>query len=84
MLDKPASMAPASDPVIATRGDAVGTTGDRSGLSMRSSIIEDNLMFGLLISGSDALIESSVVRSTLPSSRGGGWGAIFAQGERRP
>ncbi|WP_437801820.1 right-handed parallel beta-helix repeat-containing protein [Sorangium sp. So ce693] len=50
-------------------------TGERAGVTVRASLVEQNHDEGVAVFGSDATIESTVVRSTQPSADGtGGWG----------
>ncbi|MDC0685487.1 right-handed parallel beta-helix repeat-containing protein [Sorangium atrum] len=50
-------------------------TGERASVTVRACVIEQNHEVSVYISGSDATIESTVVRATQPSADGtGGWG----------
>jgi len=49
-------------------------TGEPATLALVSSLVEDSHVFGVQISGSEAFIEGSVVRDSLPSSVGDGFG----------
>ncbi|KYF52068.1 hypothetical protein BE08_21325, partial [Sorangium cellulosum] len=46
-------------------------TGERSKVTLRSSLVDENHDLGVLVSGSDATIEATIVRGTRPSSEGG-------------
>jgi hypothetical protein len=48
------------------------TTKERASLTVRACVIEQNHEAGVYVSGSDATIEATVVRSTLPNTLGGG------------
>ncbi|WP_437985178.1 right-handed parallel beta-helix repeat-containing protein [Sorangium sp. So ce117] len=50
-------------------------TGERASVTVRASLVEQNHAVGVLVAGSDATIEATVVRATQPSANGtGGWG----------
>jgi hypothetical protein len=51
-------------------------TGQRSKILLRSSLVEDNRSFGVLVHGSDATIEATVVRATQPNGDGDGGDGI--------
>jgi hypothetical protein len=60
-----------------------GSKGERSALSLRSSIVEQNSEGGVLVEGSDATIESTIVRDTQLDGAGAlGHGVEIAAGSK--
>jgi len=56
-------------------------TGMRANITLRASLLEQNYTLGVLVSGSDATIENTVVRNTVPQASNGLFGdgiVIFA------
>lgn len=49
-------------------------TGDRSALDLRSSVIERSVDLGMMVGGSDAMIEGTAVRDTAPRATDGQFG----------
>ncbi|WP_437985179.1 right-handed parallel beta-helix repeat-containing protein [Sorangium sp. So ce117] len=54
-------------------------TGERASMTVRASLVEQNHHVGVLVIGSDATIESTVVRATQPSADGTGGSGIEIQ-----
>ncbi|XXX74012.1 hypothetical protein WMF30_40835 [Sorangium sp. So ce134] len=54
--------------------------GEHGRLSLYASLIEQNHETGVYVLGSDASIESTVVRDDLPTTRGGGLGVLAEDG----
>ncbi|WP_437521414.1 right-handed parallel beta-helix repeat-containing protein [Sorangium sp. So ce726] len=62
---------------ITVAGDA--DTGERAQLALRASLLEQNQYVGAFILGSDATIETTIVRDTQPDSEGIGGDGIVIQ-----
>ncbi|KYF53190.1 hypothetical protein BE08_38670, partial [Sorangium cellulosum] len=62
--------------------DADGATRARSSLALRASLLERNREAGAFVMGSDATIESTVVRDTVPASDGTGGIGLWIQDDR--
>jgi hypothetical protein len=56
-------------------------TNTRANVTVRACLIEKNLDLGIFVLGSDATIEATVIRSTLPSAQGTGGTGIFVQND---
>ena len=53
------------------------STGERSAVTVRTSVLDQNHEVGGAFSGSDATVEATVVRGTLPIANGGGHGLFI-------
>jgi hypothetical protein len=53
----------------------------RATATLHACLIEENHYAGVVVSSSDATIEATVIRSTLPNASGGGFGIDIAQGQ---